>query len=85
MIDVILILIILYFVIFYDKSYYVNYEKPFKNLMINCPENYSLNYNKLMKYPKLTQPYGYSRNEYIDKTRFIISDRPLPTNPDFFI
>lgn len=85
MIDVILFLVLLYLLIFYNKSNYVNYEKPFENLRINCPKNYSINYNQLMEYPKLTQPYGYSSNEYIDKTRFIISDKPLPTNPDFFI
>jgi len=85
MIDLVLLIILLYFILFYDKSNYVNYEKPFENIMINCPNNYSINYEELQNYKKITQPYGYSSNEYIDKTRFIVTDKPLPTNPDFFI
>ena len=87
-IDIILFLILLSLLVCYNKSNYVNYvdyQKPFQNYRINCPQNYSINYNQLMKYPKLTQPYGYSSNEYIDKTRFYQTDKPLPVDPDFFI
>ena len=44
MIDLVLFLILMYFLIFYNKCNYVNYQKPFENHKINCPENYSLNY-----------------------------------------
>ena len=28
---------------------------------------------------------GYTHNNYLDRTRYIKSDEPLPVNPDFFI
>ena len=30
------------------------------------------------------QPFGYTRNELFDMTRFIQTDIPMPTDPDFF-
>jgi len=64
---------------------YVSFEKPFINHKINCPENYSINQERLLAQPKTIQPFGYTPNKYLDKTRFVITDIPLPTNPDFFI
>jgi hypothetical protein len=63
---------------------YVDYHKPFTNPIITCPENYSKNFNHLLEHKKTIQPFGYTKNEYLDKTRFIESDIPLPVNPDFF-
>lgn len=88
MIDILLVLILLYLICSYKVSSYTNYvkyNKSFQNVQINCPENYSYNYNLLRENHKVTQPYGYTKNEYIDKTRFIETSEPLPTNPDFFI
>ena len=88
MIDLILIIILLYLFCSYKVSNYTNYvdyNKSFQNVQISCPENYSYNYDLLHNHHKITQPYGYTKNEYIDKTRFIEIDEPLPTNPDFFI
>ena len=88
MIDILLVLILLYLIMKYQKSNYTNfvdYQKPFKNPKLNCPENYTINYNRILHQPKMIQPFGYTSNEFIDKTRFIRTDQPLPTNPDFFI
>ena len=88
MIDLILLIILLYFICSYKISNYTNYvdyNKSFQNIQINCPDNYSYNYNILHDQKRITQPYGYTNNEYIDKTRFITTTEPLPTNPDFFI
>ena len=63
---------------------FVDYTKPFKNPIITCPENYNNNFNNLFSYKKTIQPFGYTKNEYLDKTRFIKTDIPLPVNPDFF-
>ena len=33
---------------------------------------------------QIIQPFGYTKNELFDMTRFIKTDIPLPTDPDFF-
>ena len=63
---------------------FVSFKKPFKNYMINCPENYAITHERLLKRKKVIQPFGYTANEYLDKIRFVDSDIPLPVNPDFF-
>ena len=87
MINLILILILLFLLSRNQVSNYTNfvdYQKPFTNPIITCPENYSKNFNHLLEHKKTIQPFGYTKNEYLDKTRFIESDIPLPVNPDFF-
>ena len=46
------------------------------------------NTDKLDNQPKSTyqmiQPFGYTKNELLHNTRFIQTDIPLPTDPDFF-
>ena len=64
---------------------YVNYQQKFEEMNVNCPSQYNRNFHKLSQYSKTLQPFGYTPNEYLDKTRFLITDQPLPTNPDFFI
>ena len=87
MINLILILILLFLLSRNQVSNYTNfvdYQKPFTNPIITCPENYNKNFNHLLEHKKIIQPFGYTKNEYLDKTRFIESDIPLPVNPDFF-
>lgn len=43
------------------------------------PKNFFKN-----KYSKGQYP-GYSRNNYLDRTRYVKSEEPLPVNPDFFM
>ena len=50
-----------------------------------CPLDYNINMIKLEKLStKVNQYPGYSDNVYIDLTRQIKSDKPLPTTADFF-
>ena len=50
-----------------------------------CPLDYNINMIKLEKLStKVNQYPGYSENVYIDLTRQIKSDKPLPTTADFF-
>ena len=60
---------------------YVDYTKPF----LNCSGIYEQNYEKIQEMPKTIQPFGYTDNEYLDKTRFIQTTEPLPVNADFFM
>ena len=82
-----IIFLILLFLLCFNIDGYTNlvdYTKPFKNPIITCPENYNKNFNNLFSYKKTIQPFGYTKNEYLDKTRFIKTEEPLPVNPDFF-
>jgi len=50
-----------------------------------CPLDYNINMIKLEQLStKVNQYPGYSENVYIDLTRQIKSDKPLPTTADFF-
>ena len=40
--------------------------------------------NKIKSAPQLIQYFGYTKNELFDMTRFIETDVPFPTDPDFF-
>ena len=60
---------------------YIDYTKPF----LNCSNIYEQNYEKIQRLPKTIQPFGYTDNEYLDKTRFIQTTEPLPVDPDFFM
>ena len=84
---IILFLLIL-LILFPHISGYTNYvsvQKPFKNHKINCPENYEITHERLLQRKRLIHPFGYTSNEYLDKTRLVDSDIPLPVNPDFFL
>ena len=50
----------------------------------NCPQIHASNYQKITKNRQMIQPFGYTKNEYLHATRFIKTDVPLPTDPDFF-
>ena len=81
-----IIFLILFFLIYNIDGYtnYVSYEDDYQNLNILCPKDYNKMYNDLLKTKRNIQPFGYTKNEYLDMTRFVATDIPLPTNPDFF-
>ena len=58
----------------------------YNNLSI-CPQTYQKNMEKLHKKKPLGQYSGYTRNGYIDRTRYFKTkdNEPLPVNPDFFM
>lgn len=88
MIETLLFFVLIFIAVHTQKSNYTNYvdyQKPFENPKLTCPENYGISFERIRQQPKTIQPFGYTKNEYIDKTRFIQTDQPLPTNPDFFI
>ena len=76
-----LILLILYLNKDKIDSYtnYIEYPIP------DCPKNYNERFKKIKEYPLTIQPFGYTEREYFDKTRFIVTNEPLPVNPDFFM
>jgi len=49
-----------------------------------CPQTYQKNIERLHKQTSLGQYAGYTDNQYIDRTRYVIIKDPLPVNPDFF-
>ena len=68
------------------KEGYLNYQDlSIKGSVNNCPQIHASNYQKITKNSKqMIQPFGYTKNEYLHATRFIKTDVPLPTDPDFF-
>ena len=80
------ILLIVLFIVLNRKQIsnytnYIDYTKPF----LNCSDIYEVNYQKIKENPSTLQPFGYTSNEYLDKTRFIQTTEPLPVDPDFFM
>ena len=64
------------------KNVVMDLRDLYQNL---CPLDYNINMIKLEKLStKVNQYPGYSDNVYIDLTRQIKSDKPLPTSADFF-
>ena len=64
------------------KNVIMDLRDLYQNL---CPLDYNINMIKLEKLStKVNQYPGYSENVYIDLTRQIKSDKPLPTSADFF-
>ena len=69
------------------KEGYLNYQDlSATNLdsQENCPQIHASNYQKITKNMQRIQPFGYTKNELLHATRFIKTDVPLPTDPDFF-
>jgi hypothetical protein len=50
-----------------------------------CPQTYASNIQILRQKQSLGQYSGYTDNGYIDRTRYVVPDKPLPVNPDFFM
>tara|TARA_B110000046_G_C12817008_1_gene323701 strand:+ start:107 stop:325 length:219 start_codon:yes stop_codon:yes gene_type:complete len=64
---------------------YLNYQDLSKNISKhNCPQMHADNYKKLRNSYQTIQPFGYTKNDLIHMTRFMKTDIPLPTDPDFF-
>tara|TARA_B110001450_G_scaffold201412_1_gene190507 strand:+ start:1102 stop:1518 length:417 start_codon:yes stop_codon:yes gene_type:complete len=64
------------------KNVIMDLRDLYQNL---CPLDYNINMIKLEQLStKVNQYPGYSENIYIDLTRQIKSDKPLPTSADFF-
>ena len=67
------------------KEPYINYQEiSYKGSSNNCPQTHADNYQKIKNSRQMIQPFGYTKNELFDMTRFIETDIPLPTDPDFF-
>jgi len=64
---------------------YLNFtELPLPKKEENCPQIHANNYRVIKNSKQMIQPFGYTKNELFDMTRFIKTDIPLPTDPDFF-
>ena len=50
----------------------------------NCPQIHADNYQELTNNRQMIQPFGYTKNDLFHMTRFMKTDIPLPTDPDFF-
>ena len=63
-----------------------NTRMDLRDIYINlCPLDYNINMIKMNKMVKRSNQYpGYTDNIFIDNTRQIKSDKPLPTTADFF-
>ena len=69
----------------YQKENYINYQDiSFQGVDHNCPQIHADNYTELTNSYQMIQPFGYTKNELFDMTRFLKTDVPLPTDPDFF-
>jgi len=66
-------------------SNYVNYDKLHENPLLNCPEQYEIGMGEIGKRFQTIQPFGYTKHQTFDMTRFIETDIPLPVDPDFFM
>ena len=80
-----LILIILLFLVCMNKEGYINHlDLSYEGSEKNCPLMHAQNYPKVLESYQTIQPFGYTKNELFDMTRFIQTDIPMPTDPDFF-
>jgi len=78
-------LIIFLLIISSFKEGYLNFtEIPLLAKDKNCPQMHANNYQLIKNSYQMIQPFGYTKNELFDMTRFIETDIPLPTDPDFF-
>ena len=79
-------LVILVILIFINLNEgYLNYvDISYKGSDKNCPKMHAENYKKIRNSSQTFQPFGYTQNYLFDMTRFIKTDEPLPTSPDFF-
>lgn len=67
------------------KEGYLNYhELPLPSKEQNCPQIHANNYQTIRNSYQMIQPFGYTKNDLFDMTRFTETDIPLPTDPDFF-
>lgn len=73
----------------YVSRDFVTLEDEFKNPLMNCPQNYEIVNQNILETQQLSEnAFGYTKNDYLDRTRFVDTKtikEPLPVNPDFFM
>jgi hypothetical protein len=73
----------------YVSRDFVTLEDEFKNPLMNCPQNYEIVNQDILDMQQLSEnAFGYTKNDYLDRTRFVDTKtlkEPLPINPDFFM
>lgn len=78
-------ILVLFIVMISVNEGYLNYQEiPLPRKEENCPQKHANNYQVIKNSKQMIQPFGYTKNELFDMTRFIKTDVPLPTDPDFF-
>ena len=73
----------------YLQRSFVTIPESTENPGMNCPHNYEIANRELqVQFQDISLgAFGYSKNPYIDLTRFVnfkTIQEPLPVNPDFF-
>jgi len=73
----------------YLQRSFVTIPESTDNPGMNCPHNYEIANRELQgQFQNISMSvFGYSKNPYIDMTRFVNFNtikEPLPVNPDFF-
>ena len=67
------------------KESYINYQElSYQGSEVTCPQIHADNYQELTNNRQMIQPFGYTKNDLFHMTRFMKTDIPLPTDPDFF-
>ena len=73
----------------YVSRDFVDLQDEFKNPLMNCPQNYEIVNQDILDMQQLSEnAFGYTKNDYLDRTRFVDTKtlkEPLPINPDFFM
>ena len=68
---------------------FVELKDEFTNPIMNCPQNYEIANVDILETQQVSEhAFGYTKNEYLDRTRFVDTTKlkePLPVDPDFFI
>ena len=84
MLYILCLIILLYLFSYTFKEGYLNYlELTYKGSLKNCPQIHAENLNKLLESERIVQPFGYTKYKIFDISRFIKTEEPLPTDPDF--
>ena len=78
-------LILLLLLILLNNRHIDSYQNYLEVPIYDCDRDYNSELKQLNNFKRTLQPFGYTNNEYLDKTRFIFTKEPLPTNPDFFM
>lgn len=84
MLYILCLIILLYLFSYTFKEGYLNYQElTYKGSLKNCPQIHAENLNKLLESERIVQPFGYTKYKIFDISRFIKTEEPLPTDPDF--
>ena len=82
------IILLLFLLLISFKEGYLNYQElsnpSSEKSTDNCPQIHADNYQIIKNSYQMIQPFGYTKNDLFHMTRFIKTDLPLPTDPDFF-